>query len=65
MFPALKALRYCSSNIPAMDKIYSLVKQADEALLDSQKDFDEKDLFGSLGGVILSDCEQELGKVFW
>ncbi len=34
VFPALKVLRYCDSNIPAMDKIYFLVKQVDEALHD-------------------------------
>ncbi len=45
MFPALKALRYCNSNIFAVDKIYFLVKQADEALLDPQKVLDDKDLF--------------------
>ncbi len=33
IFPALKALRYCNSNIPAMDKIFFLVKGLDEALL--------------------------------
>ncbi len=31
VFPALKALQYCDSNISAMDKIYFLVKQAGEA----------------------------------
>ncbi len=36
VFPALNALRYCDSNIPAMDKIYFLAKQAYEALLDSR-----------------------------
>ncbi len=55
VFPALKALRYCNSNIPAMDKIYFLVKQADEALFDSQLLLDDQDLFGSMRGVILSD----------
>ncbi len=64
VFPALKALRYCDSNIPAMDKIYFLVKRADEALLNSQKLLDDEDLFGSMRGVTLSDCELELDEVF-
>ncbi len=64
MFPALKVLRSCNSNISAVDKIYFLVKQADEALLDPQKVLDDKDLFWSMRGVILSDCEQELDDVF-
>ncbi len=43
-----------------MDKIYFLVKQADEALLDSQLLFDDQDLFGSMRGVILFGCEEKL-----
>ncbi len=52
VFPALKTLRYCDSNIAAMDKIYYLVKQVDDALIDSQLLFDDQDLFGSIRGVI-------------
>ncbi len=33
-FFALKAFRYCDSNLPAMDKIYFLVKEANEAFLE-------------------------------
>ena len=47
-----------------MDKIYFLVKRADEALLNSQKLLDDEDLFGSMRGVTLSDCELELDEVF-
>ncbi len=64
VFPALKALRYCDSNIPAMDKILVLVKWADEALLDLQLILDDQDLFGSMRGVMLSDCKEELDEVF-
>ncbi len=64
MFPALNALPYCNSNIPAMDKIYFLLKQANEALLDSQKLLDDKDLFESTREVVSSDCDQELDEVF-
>ncbi len=61
--PALKAPRYCSSNIPAMDKFF-LMKQAGEPLHDSQLLLDDQDLFGSMRGVILSDCKEELDEVF-
>ncbi len=64
MFPALKTLRYCNSNIPAMDKINLLVKRVDEALFESQKVLEDKDLFGSIRVVILSDCQQDQDEVF-
>ncbi len=32
VFPALKALRYCDSSIPATDKIFFLVMRADKAI---------------------------------
>ncbi len=63
VFPTLKALRYYNSNIPTMDKIFFLVKQADDALFDSQFLLDDPDQFGSMRGVILSDCEEELDEV--
>ncbi len=47
-----------------MDKIYFLVKQADKALIDSQLLLDIQDRFGSMRGVILSDCEEKLDEVF-
>ncbi len=47
-----------------MDKIYYLVKQGGETLLDSQIILDDKDLFGSMRGVIMSDCKKELDEVF-
>ncbi len=62
VFPAVKELRYCDSNIPAMDKIYFLVKGADEALLDSQKN--SEDLFRSMKGVNLIDHKKELDEIF-
>ncbi len=64
VFPALKALRYCDSNIPAMDKIYYLVKRADDALHDLHLILDDQDLFGSMRGVMLSNCDEELDEVF-
>ncbi len=60
----LDALRYCNSNIPTMDKIFFLVKQADDALFDSQLLLDDQDLFGSMRGVVLTDCVEEMDEVF-
>ncbi len=64
VFPALKALRYCDSNIPAMDKIYFLVKRADEALQASQILLDDQALFGSMGGSSVPECEEGYNEVF-
>ncbi len=64
VFPALKALQYCDSNIPIMEKIYFLVKQADDALHDLQLLLDDQDLFGSMRGSIIPECEEEYDEVF-
>ncbi len=64
VFPALKALQYCDSNISAMDKIYFLVKQADEALHGLQLLLDDQDLYGSMVGSTLPECEEEFDEVF-
>ncbi len=47
-----------------MDKIFFLLKLVDEALFDSQLLLDNQDLFGSMGGVVLSYCKEELDEVF-
>ncbi len=57
VFPSTKALWHCDSNIPAMDKIFFIVKAAATVLLDSQKFHEIEDLFGAMRGVILSNCE--------
>ncbi len=64
VFPALKALRYCTIPISLNKQKNFLVKQADKALIDSQLLLDDRDLFGSMRGVILSDYEEELDEVF-
>ncbi len=46
-----------------MGEILFLVKQADEALLESQLLLN-KDLIGSMREVIWSDCKQELDEAF-
>ncbi len=44
--PALKALCYCDTNYPVMDKIYYLAHRANDAILKSALEFDGVDLFG-------------------
>ncbi len=46
-----------------MDKIYFLVKQADEVLHDLQPFLDDQDLFGSMRGTTIPECEEELDEV--
>jgi hypothetical protein len=48
VFPALRALRYCDSNTPCMDKIYYLSHRTMVAIKNSQDDLNDERLFGSL-----------------
>ncbi len=64
VFPSLKALQYCDSNSPVMDKIYFLVKRADDALHDLQLLLNDQDLFGSMRGTTIQKCEEEFNEVF-
>jgi hypothetical protein len=48
VFPALRALWYCDSNTPCMDKIYYLSHRTTVAIENSQDDLDDERLFGSL-----------------
>jgi hypothetical protein len=48
VFPALRALRYCDSNTPCMDKLYYLSHRTTVAIEKSQDDLNDKSLFGSL-----------------
>ena len=48
VYPALRALRYCDSNTPMMDKIYYLVHRTSESL---HKSIDELDHEGRNGGI--------------
>ncbi len=45
-------------------KFIFLVKQADEALHDLQLLLDDQDLFGSMRGTTVPDCEEEFDEVF-
>ncbi len=62
VFPSLKAVKYCDFNIAAMDKIYYLMKQADEALINSQLLHDDRDCLDH-EEIDLSDCKEELDEV--
>jgi hypothetical protein len=48
VFPALRALRYCDSNTPCMDKLYYLSHRTTVAIEKSQDDLNDESLFGSL-----------------
>jgi hypothetical protein len=48
VFPALRALRYCNSNMPCMEKIYYLSHRTMVAIENSQDDLNDERLFGSL-----------------
>ncbi len=64
MFPALKALRYCYSNVPAIDKIFFLVKRADVAIENSSSLLNDEELFGCADSSLVTGCEGELDEVF-
>ncbi len=64
VFPALKALQFCDSNHPTMDKIYFLVHCADCALKKSSSMLDDECLFDSSSRSVLTGCDEELDEVF-
>ena len=47
VFPALRALRYCDSNTPAMDKIFHLSHRTTMAIEKSIASLNDVDLFGA------------------
>ncbi len=64
VFSALKALQFCNSNHPAMEKIYFLVHCNDCALTKSSFMHDDKCLFGSSSSSALTGCDKEIDEVF-
>jgi hypothetical protein len=48
VFPELRALWYCNSNTPCMDKIYCPSHRTTVAIENSQGDLNDERLFGSL-----------------
>ncbi len=63
VFPALKALRYCDANFPAMDKNFYLANRANDAILKSAKDFDDVE-FGTMQVPKMNGTDFETTKVF-
>ena len=64
VFPALRALRYCDANKPAMDKIYYLCDHAEKALLRSNSLLSDYSLFGFLEEEFTEGVDEELEEVF-
>ncbi len=64
VFPALKALQYCDSDKPSMDKIFFFVYWVNNALLKSQVLLNDEYLFGPMKGAVLVECKDELSEVF-
>ncbi len=62
--PALKALRYCDSNIPAMNKVLFQVKKADAAIDKSSSMLNDKEMFVALDKCLITGCEEELDEMF-
>ena len=62
VFPAIRALRYCDKNEPAMDKIYLLVHRTKVALEMSVEALNDESLFESLANE--EGLEQEMKEVY-
>ena len=60
VFPALRALRYCDSNTPAMDKIAMLTYRTTVAIEKSKSSFNDENLFGSKASFSLQSEEKEV-----
>lgn len=48
IFPVLRALRYCDSNTPAMDKIYYLTNRATDAINKSMLSLNDTSIFAEM-----------------
>ena len=62
IFPALRALRYCDTSKPSMDKIFFLCHRTTKAIEQSKEFLDDDNLFGSL--KIDSNLRRE-GNTVW
>ena len=60
VFPALRALRYCDSNTPAMDKIAMLTYRTTVAIEKSKSSFNDENLFGSKASFSPQSEEKEV-----
>ncbi len=63
VFPALEAIFYCDSNVPVMDKIFHLVKRAEDAILKSTKELDDEAIFGPSCSATATHCEDEFNEI--
>ncbi len=57
-------MRYCDTNIPAMDKKCCLVKRVDYAFLTSPSILNDKGLFEPMYGALCDGVNDKLGTVF-
>ena len=65
IFPALCCLRFCDSNEPCMDKIFTLVHRTTLAIEASIEALDDYELFGSFAlDKVPEDLKNELNEVF-
>ncbi len=64
VFPTLKTMRYCDSNVSAMDKIFYLVKRVDAAINKPSSILNDEELLGSHATFVITGCDEELHKVF-
>ena len=64
VFPALRALRLCDANVPAMDKIHYLALRAEQALTKSVEFLDDMAVFGKFTNGATTGVDIEMGEVF-
>ena len=65
VFPAVRCLRFCDSNTPAMDKIYTLVHRTTQAIEASIEALDDRELFGAFDlDEVPDDLRNESAQVF-
>ena len=63
VYSAIRDLRYCDSNVPAMEKIYHLSNRTTLAIERSCEMLKDEDLFGSIEGNN-DGLESELTEIF-
>ncbi len=64
VFPLLKELHYSDVNVPAIDKIFHLVKMAEDAILSSTNDLDDETICGLCCPAFLMGCEDEMDRIY-
>ncbi len=62
--PAPCAMRDRDANVPAIKKMYYLMKRVDYILLSSQPILNDEELFGPMYGVLCGGVSNELSTVF-